>query len=182
MSRQPHLRQPFNTTAPNYRQHGHYLFRVDDTTPPLAGNVTIDGIKIGETLRHEHRYIATGRGYISTLPPPEIPLLPLTIAQWAAKTHDPPKRSLADTNKRFMAQAAATKMNAPSSSYRLPKKPIPAGDRNNQLFVQARVIVHKVGATEEGRAIFNRVNEQCCHPPLPSSEAATIWRSACGYN
>ena len=69
---------PHNTTHDGWF-HGHYIF--EGSVPDgVAGKLSIDGVVVGDVIRPEHRYLATGGGYLCRWFRP--PALPSGLLPW----------------------------------------------------------------------------------------------------
>lgn len=193
----------FNTTTPDtQRFHGHYLFACDEhavTGDGFDSKLTVNGVVVGDVIRPNHRYIATGAGYAVNLdgvwvppPAPEMVLRwaqggrPVTRAVGGCRTprgdgYDTARQHAQRQHQRI-AQRARQRGHTPSlGTVRLPQTPINAGGRNDTLTALAGRIM-RYDETGAGIDLLHTHNQRWCQPPLPNKEIETIWRSVSRYH
>ena len=167
------LPPPHNTTTPAYRGvyrwHGHYLFR--GTLPDrVSGKLTIDGIVVGDVIRPDHRYMATGAGYRCRWWEPQPP--PQTLLDWMT-VPEPPKRAL------YQFSHKGIRSSPDCFNPRGLESVLPEGQRNDGLASVAGIIASK----PDGHVgLLHEQNRSRCQPPLPDREVEAIWVSVSRYH
>ena len=155
--------RPHNTTS-MIRFHGHYIF--SGTVPAdVSGKVRIGGVCVGDVIRPDHRYMATGAEYLTCRYPPS--LLPRKVVDWIElkPAPRPPRRPDRSTVVGWVPSDKAPMLGV--------------GERNDGMARTAGIMLSKGGVGVEA---LHAENQRRCRPPLPDAEIKAIWASVGRYH
>ena len=166
---------PHNTTSTT-RCHGHYIFDVGVLPPDVSGKVRIDGVCVGDVIRPDHRYLATGPEYLTCWHRPTP--LPEKVVEWIGLKPAP------SVNRNGTAPPADRDRGGYIAEGWRPADQPPTlgpGERNDGMARIAGMMMTK-GGEHATLNQFHTENHQRCRPPLPDTEIEQIWASVARYH